>query len=119
MPIAIHEQAAGRILELVVSGKLSQEDYGRFVPEAERQIERHGQVRLLVRLDDFDGWEAGALWTDLKFDLKHFNDVERLAIVGQTKFHKGMSLFSKPFTMAEVRYFDYDRLEEARAWVAS
>jgi len=27
----------------------------------------------------FHGWDAGALWEDIKFDIKHFGDIERLA----------------------------------------
>jgi hypothetical protein len=29
----------------------------------------------------FHGWEAGALWEDIKFDLKHYADIERLAMI--------------------------------------
>jgi len=44
----------------------------------------------------------------------HFNDVERVAIVGEKKW---LVAFCKPFTRATVRYFDQEKLDEARAWV--
>ena len=34
------------------------------------------------------GWDAGALWEDIKFDIKHFADIERLAMVGEKKWHR-------------------------------
>ena len=37
----------------------------------------------------FQGWDAGAAWEDLKFDLKHFGDIERLAMVGDKKWQHG------------------------------
>ena len=68
---------------------------------------------------DFHGWNAGALWDDLKFDLKHFSDIERLAIVGDKAWEKGMSVFCRPFTTATIRYFDRSAIEDARQWVAA
>jgi hypothetical protein len=48
-------------------------------------------LRILFIMDDFHGWTAGAMWEDTKFDLKHWKDIERLAIVGETKWEKGMA----------------------------
>lgn len=30
-------------------------------------------------MHDFHGWQATTLWEDVQFDLKYFNDIERLA----------------------------------------
>ena len=111
------EKREGQILEVSISGKLEKEDYEGFVPEVERLIEEHDKIRILFRMQEFRGWTAGALWEDLKFDLKHFNDIERVAFVGDSKWEQGMALFCKPFTTAEVRYFDQSRLEQAREWI--
>ncbi len=34
-------------------------------------------------MHDFHGWSAGVLWEGVKFDWKHYGDIERLAIVGE------------------------------------
>ncbi len=65
----------------------------------------------------FTAGVAGAAWEDLKFDLKHFNHIERLAIVGETKWEKGMSVFCRPFTTAKIRYFDHTDIDKAREWI--
>jgi len=44
---------------------------------------------------------------DIKFDIKHFADIERLAMVGDKKWQHGMATFCKPFTKATIRYFDH------------
>ncbi len=118
MPVEVHEKAEGRILEVPVSGKLTREDYQRFAPEVERRVREHGKIRLLFRMQDFHGWDAGALWEDIKFDAKHFNDIERLAIVGESKWHEGMAHFCRPFTTAKIRYFDLGDVDKAREWLA-
>jgi hypothetical protein len=88
------------------------------VPVVDKQIKDHGKLRILFVMRDFHGWTAGAMWEDMKFDLKHWRDIERLAIVGETKWEKGMATFCKPFTTAKIKYFDESQLDAARAWVA-
>ena len=119
MTVQLEKERDVRILEVKVTGKLSKEDYEQFVPEAERLIEKLGKLRILFEMQDFHGWEAGALWEDIKFDAKHFSDIERLAFVGDKAWEKGMSLFCKPFTTAKIRYFEPAQRQEAIEWLKS
>lgn len=112
------KDAGKHILVVRASGKLSKEDYGHFIPEVERLIKQEGKIRLLFDMQNFHGWEAGALWEDIKFDLKHFSDIERLAMIGEKKWEEWMAMFCKPFTSAEIRYFDHDQMAEAQQWIA-
>jgi len=105
------------IVEIHMTGKLVADDYKQLGPEFEAFLKEHGKARLLVQVSDFHGWSAGGLWEDIKFDARHFNDIDRLAIVGERAWHKGMTMFCKPFTTAAVRYFTPDQLEDARAWL--
>ena len=109
--------AMDNVLEVHVTGKLTKEMYQELVPVVDRQIEEYGKLRILLIMEDFHGWTAGALWEDTKFDLKHWKDIERLAIVGDSKWEKGMATFCKPFTAATIKYFDHSELEAARDWL--
>jgi hypothetical protein len=115
--LTINEAGSGNILDVKISGKLTKENYETFVPEVERIIKQSGKIRVLVEMTDFHGWEMGALWEDIKFDLKHFGDIERVAMVGDSKWEKGMAAFCKPFTTATIKYFDESQLADARAWI--
>jgi hypothetical protein len=117
MPVQFHEQADGKLLVVRISGKLTKEDYEHWVPELERLVRQHGKVRLLVQMHDFHGWTMGALWEDIKFDWKHFGDIERLALVGDRKWEAGMAVFCKPFTRAKIQYFDQSQFDEAVNWI--
>ena len=117
--ITLHEENEGRLLEVQLSGKIDKGDYEHFAPAVERLVKQHGKIRVLVEMRDFHGWTPGALWQDIKFDAKHFNDIERIAMVGETKWQHGMSVFCKPFTGAKLRYYDHGAIEEARAWLRS
>jgi hypothetical protein len=107
----------GNVMEVAATGKFEKADYEMFVPAAEEMIKKQGKIRVLFIMHDFHGWTAGAAWEDIKFDLKHFNDIERLGIVGETKWEHGMAVFCRPFTTAKMKYFDTAKLEEAREWI--
>ena len=109
--------SAGKLLHVKVTGKLTKEAYETFTPLVDQQIREHGKIRILFEMHDFHGWTAGALWEDLKFDFKHWKDIERLAIVGESKWEKGMAVFCKPFTAAKIKYFDRAKLSEAEEWL--
>ncbi len=120
MPVQLFttKRSGHRILEVRVSGKLNRMDYAKFVPEVESMIRDEGKIRLLVIMQDFHGWDGGALWEDIKFDARHFSDIERLAIVGEKKWEQWMAAFCRPFTTAEVAYFDRAETTEALEWSA-
>jgi SpoIIAA-like len=118
MTVELKHDEQHKYLTVRVSGKLSKEDYQHFVPETEKLIKEHGKVRILFQMHDFHGWQAGALWEDIKFDIKHFKDIERLAMVGEKKWEAGMATFCKPFTTAKIKYFDDTQLADAEKWIA-
>ena len=113
----VDEEVHGRLMEIDLHGKLTREDYEKFVPETERLIAEFGTIRMLVTMHDFHGWDAGALWEDVKWNARHINEIERLAVVGEKTWHKWMTGFCRPFTTAKVRYFTHDQLDAARAWL--
>ena len=109
MAIKVSEANDGRVLEVEVGGRLAHEDYAEFVPAFERLVKRHGKISVLFSMVDFHGWTASALWDDLKFDFKHFADIDRLAMVGDRKWEQGMSAFCRPFTSATIRLLRHHR----------
>lgn len=117
MPVSLNHHADDRYLEVVLKGKLNERDYKQLGPQIEDLIRTHGKLRLLVELRDFEGWTFGGLWEDIKFDSRHFSDVDRLAIVGQKRWHEAMTAFCKPFTTASIRYFEVFEIDDARRWV--
>lgn len=118
MALKLTTRQDGQVLEVQVLGKLTHADYQECVAEFERLLKKHGTLRLLYDLVNFDGWDAAALWDEIKFDVKHFSDIDRLASVGDTTWKKWMIEFYKPFTAATVRYFERDQIEAPRAWLS-
>lgn len=118
LTVKLKEMGNGKLLEMHLTGKLVKGDYEESLPAIERLIKQHGKLRILVDMTGLHGWTGAALWEDIKFDMKHFNDIERVAIVGDKKWVQWMATFSKPFTMATIRYFDLAISDKARDWLA-
>ncbi|HTQ38205.1 MAG TPA: STAS/SEC14 domain-containing protein [Pirellulales bacterium] len=115
------EQISGlpdKVLGFKMSGKLHDEDYKMFVPLVDEAIAKQGKVRMLAQFHDFHGWDAKALWDDTKFATTHCTKIERIALVGEKTWEKWMATVCKPFTMANIRYFDAAQLETAKKWLA-
>ena len=119
MAVQLTEKNGGKVLEVAVSDKLTHNDYEHFVPAFERLVSQQGKIRVLFEMTDFHGWEMAALWDDIKFDLKHFADIERLAMVGDKRWERGMAAFCRPFTRATIRYFAAARIDEGRRWLVA
>lgn len=117
MSIEINEKHGGRELIIRAVGKVTRDEYRFMAPELERRIRQHGKIRVLFDMTNFTGWDAGAMWEDIKFDAKHFSDIERLAMVGEKKWHESMAIFCKPMTTATVKYFDHTGASEAERWL--
>jgi hypothetical protein len=55
---------------------------------------------------DFDGWALSGLWPEISFDIKHLNDFARIAIIGDKRWEATITNLAKPFTTAEIRFFE-------------
>jgi hypothetical protein len=107
-----------KVLGFKLSGKLHDADYDKFVPAVDAAIAKEGKARILAEFHDFHGWDAHALWDDIKFSTTHCNKIERIALVGDKAWEKWMARVCKPFTMAKIRYFDQSEVAAAEQWLA-
>ncbi len=117
--IEIESYDAGKVNFVSITGKLEKSDYDLFVPMLEAGIKAHSKINLLIELHDFHGWSAGAAWEDTKFGVRHFNDIQRLAIVGDHDWEKNLARFVKVFSRAKVKYFDKKESKKAHQWVSN
>ncbi|MFW5882308.1 MAG: STAS/SEC14 domain-containing protein [Planctomycetota bacterium] len=116
MTVAIQPLADGQTLMVHLSGKLRQDDYQAIRPQVERLLAERDAINVVVDTEGFTGWSPGALWEDIKLDVKHRNDLGRVAVIGERQWHQGMATFCRLFTQAEVRFFEPQEREDARAW---
>ncbi len=105
-------------LTLEVSGTLTREDYAEIVPRLEALIEQQGKLRALVELNEFEGWRPTALVDELRFDIRHRSDIERVALLGEGKAEKALAKVAAPLFSGEVRFFPKEQIIEAKTWLS-
>jgi SpoIIAA-like len=106
------------VLGFHVSEKLSAEDYEKvLMPAIEKRIKEKGVARVLIEWDrNFKGWEAKAMLDDAKLCFSHWNDFEKLALVGAPKW---VDVFLKLFdalSKGAVKVFGEDDYDLALQW---
>ncbi len=110
-------ETAGRRVFVKAEGRLTDADYKQLLPRLETAIGQYGTIRLFVDMAEFKGWSPQAAWDDLMFGLRHWNDFERMALVGDKRWEdiaaKAMSALSK----GDVRWFPTAERGIARAWI--
>jgi hypothetical protein len=103
------------------SGKLSKADYRDVLEPTLREAVAAGELRLLFVLSDFHGLEPGAWIEDVKTGLevavRHHSAWERFALVTDVDWVAKSTRMFTWLIPGEVRIFDLDELEPARAWV--
>ena len=106
------------VLWVKVSGKLTKEEYADLVPSWEKMIASHGKLRLLFQMEPgFTGWEPMAAWDDVKFSLSHQNELERVAMVGDKKWHELVTKLGSMLVNCDVRFYEEPQVDEALAWL--
>ena len=115
---SILQDVGDTVIGVRVSGTLTAEDYDRLEPWAKAKVAGPGLGRVFLDMRGFTGWDSlEAAIADLRLDAAVHRKLERVAIVGDRRWHELMTRLSGPFTPADVRYFDPEAYEDALRWV--
>ncbi len=117
--IEVSPDSRGKILILKAVDKLTDSDYKDvLIPRLETIIDDYGKARLLLDMgDEFQGWEAAALWDDARFGLTHRKDFEKMGVIGGPKWVEwGLKIGSLAMS-GEIRSFSSSEREEALRWI--
>lgn len=112
-------ETAGDIIVVQATETLTAKDYQEtFIPQMEEKVAAHGGVRVLLYLDHgFTGFEAEALWEDLKFGLAHRNDFIRLAVVGGSEWVDWLLKVADGLMKGETKHFSEAQFLQALHWI--
>jgi SpoIIAA-like len=115
--LSYKEYDNAQAVEIVLSGRVSTEEFDKVARKLEAFIERHGEIRVLEVIKDFEGMDAGAFWHDVQFSLRHVKDFSRIAIVTNPAVHHLWSSLVAPFMRCDVEHFSPGEMEAARDWL--
>jgi len=118
MPIQTEYQP-NDICPLRISGILKRSEFGAEQSAIARKIDMGSKPRLLVILENFEGWERGADWNDLDFLISHGGKISKIAIVAEPRWETlALAFAGAGVRRAPVKFFPTSELEQARSWLA-
>jgi SpoIIAA-like len=117
------DDVPGCVIGIRASGRLTKEEYESVLEPALKEAVDSGEARVLFVLPDFDGLEPKAWLQDVKtaldVELRKRAAWKKLAVVsGVDWVSKSMRLFTWAMP-GELKVFEMDELDEAKAWVAA
>ncbi|MBC5993081.1 SpoIIAA family protein [Pontibacter cellulosilyticus] len=115
--IQLLEEAKDDLVAFRITGHVDKSDYDVMLPLLDERIKQHGKIRVYAEVQLVEDFSIRALWEDIKYDFTHASDFSRVAIVGDQKWLDWVTLAAKPFTTAEVKYFDFSQREQAWSWI--
>jgi hypothetical protein len=101
------------------TGKLVEKDYEKILPIVNGLIKKYDAIRWYFEMRDFEGWSLEAFWKDIKFDLVHASDFEKIAMVGEKKWQEALTVLMKPFTKAKIKFFPLEEKDKAAKWIVT
>ena len=118
MPVQI-EHEPNDVCVLRISGTLKRSEFGAEQSALARDIDAGSKPRLLVVLENFQGWEPGADWNDLDFLFSYSHKITKIAIVADLRWEAlALAFAGAGVRRAPVKFFPPSELEQARNWLA-
>ncbi|MFB6087679.1 MAG: STAS/SEC14 domain-containing protein [Haloarculaceae archaeon] len=111
------DRSSGRVLGYEVRDELTESQLESVLQDIERVIVEHGSARVLVYMPTVPRPDLDALDEDVGFWLEHGDDIERYAIVGDSRLLEWVTGLEDRVSGIDFRYFDESELDEAWAWL--
>ncbi|MBN8838611.1 MAG: STAS/SEC14 domain-containing protein [Sphingomonadales bacterium] len=108
--------ASDGLVELVVDGAISREDFDSVVTTLEAQFETHQKLNVVEIVRKFGGIAPALWWRDVKWSFGHLDRFGRCAIVTDAGWIGPVARALGAMLPIELRTFHIDGLEAARAW---
>ena len=95
-------------MNMKIVGKLTHADYEMIIPMLENSIKDVGDpnIKIIVDMTDFEGWEMRAAWDDFKLGVKHNHEFSKIALIGNKKWEELMAKVSNWFISGDIQYFE-------------
>jgi hypothetical protein len=115
--ISIEQNGNEFTVTMKIVGKLKHSDYLLLNPMMDNAIAgiNEPNVKVLVDLLEFTGYEFQALWDDFKFGLKYNTVFTKIALIGNKSWEESAMKIGNWFMHAEMKYFE--SIEEAIHWL--
>ena len=105
---------------LAPTEQLHSDDFAKLAEMVDPYITEHGQLKgLIIYTQNFPGWDDfSALMTHMRFVNNHHRHIEKVALVSDATILDFTAKIANHFVNAEIASFDFNALDDAKAWIA-
>lgn len=107
------------VLGYEIKEVLTEDQLDQILTELEKTIADHGSVQLLVSMPSMPYPDLKALDDDLGFWLRHSENIDRYAIVGENPLLEWSSNIANRVTQPDIEYFEQADIDDAWDWIES
>ena len=107
------------ILVVTPHGPLESADFEKFKAEMDAPATSQGKMtRLMIRTRSFPGWaNVRAFASHLKFVRNRHRQIERIAVVSDSRLLKVLPGLARYFVHPDIRHFDFAQGDQAAGWL--
>ena len=117
--IDILPQSTETCLAVHFSGRVTGQEYQRFLDALRPRLRTASKADLVVQLSGFEFYgDWAAAKDDFKFGFGEYKHLHRAAFVGDQKWVEWFVRLLGPFTRAEEKHFAENQFEEAFRWAS-
>lgn len=115
------DQSSGNVLGYKAIGTLTKDDYATMTTDVEAllQQEEEESICLLLDMEDFEKEKVRTWGADIMFGHEYRKKIDKMAIVGDKKWHEWIAALADPFYAREAEFFTTDEREAAWEWLKS
>ena len=110
------EHDSAPVAEIRVISRVTQNDMSKIIPQLEAFIKKHGTIRIVEIIEDFEGFDPSTILDGMRFDLEHLKDISHVAVVSDKGWLGMMSVAAGMVLPVTLRVFSMAEVEAARAW---
>lgn len=107
------------LVAYLIDGHMTADDITSVYTELLAIYKQHEKIDLLVKFENFDGFDWSAVFTDTTYAAKtqSLDHIRRYAIVGAPSWMSTIATAFNPLFSLELKSFKMDEEEKAWAWL--
>ena len=107
------------VVEICVDGEITETDFNRTIAQLEADIRKHGKLRILEEIRNFQGGNPLLIWKDARLGVAHIHSFTHAAVVTEARWMRSLSDVVNSVLPAKVKAFECSQVEDARQWLAN
>ncbi len=119
--LTYHFDQDNKLMEFHIGEKITAEQYDQVINSFKEDLKKVENVNVIEIVNHWKGIEALALWKDIKFAITEFRTINKkigkAAVVADTKWIEYVTKIFDPLIDIEIKFFDTNDEDKARAWL--